>query len=102
MKEYKYKINGNLYKVSVGEIEKNIEKERKEKSHSEDKRKEKQREIRQLVKKKAYLKEQITTSFEYAKNKIRLALNLDNSEDFEFLKFKKIDGSGTPANIDCF
>ena len=24
MKEYKYKINGNLYKVSVGEIEKNI------------------------------------------------------------------------------
>ncbi len=22
MKEYKYKINGNLYKVSVGEIEK--------------------------------------------------------------------------------
>ena len=24
MKEYKYRINGNLYKVSVGEIEKNI------------------------------------------------------------------------------
>ena len=24
MKEYKYKINGNLYKVAVGEIEKNI------------------------------------------------------------------------------
>ena len=95
-------INARAKTVALGEIEKNIEKERKEKSHSEDKRKEKQREIRQLVKKKAYLKEQITTSFEYAKNKIRLALNLDNSEDFEFLKFKKIDGSGTPANIDCF
>ena len=29
MKEYKYKINGNLYKVSVGEIEKNIAQDRK-------------------------------------------------------------------------
>jgi len=91
-------INARAKTVAVTEMEKTVEKEKLSKIDYESKKKEKQAEKRNLLKEKADLREKVLTSFENVKNKIKVTLSLSNSDDFSFLQFKKIDGSGMDKN----
>ncbi|WP_313069752.1 hypothetical protein [Lacrimispora sp.] len=91
-------INARAKTVAVTEMEKTVEKEKLSKIDYETKRKNKQAEKKNLLKEKADLNEKVLTSFENVKNKIKVTLSLANSDDFNFLQFKKIDGSGMDKN----
>lgn len=91
-------VNARAKTVAVTEMEKTVEKEKLSKINYETKKKEKQAEKRKLLKEKADLREKVVTSFENIKNKIKITLSLANSDDFNFLQFKKIDGSGMDKN----
>jgi len=92
-------INAKAKTVAVVEMEKTVEKEKASRLDYDTKKKEKQAEKRKLLKEKADLRGKVVTSFENIKNKIKVTLGLGNSDDFNFLQFKKIDGSGMDKNI---
>lgn len=84
--------------VAINEIEKTIKSEGIEKTLLEQEKKEKKAEKARKVKEKAELKKQLSSSFEDIKNQIKITLELTDFDEIEFLKFKKIDGSGMDKN----
>lgn len=84
--------------VAINEIEKTIKTEGIEKIAFELEKKEKQAEKAKIVKEKAELKKQLASSFEDIRNQIKITLELTDFDEIEFLKFRKIDGSGMDKN----
>lgn len=92
-------IKARAKTVAVSEIENTVNKEKATRLEHDVKKKELQKEKRKLEKEKESLKEEIKTSFDDVKNRIRITLGLTDSNDLNFLEFKKIDGSGMDKNI---
>lgn len=91
-------INARAKTVAVTEIEKTVERESISKSSYEAEKKEKQAEKRKIQKEKAELIEKILLSFDTMKSKLKITLSLTDLDELDFLKFKKIDGSGMDKN----
>ncbi|QOV19231.1 hypothetical protein INP51_14995 [Blautia liquoris] len=92
-------IKARAKTVAVSEIENTVEKEKATRLEHDTKKKELQKEKRKLEKEKEDLKNQIKTTFDDFKNRIRITLGLTDSNELGFLEFKKIDGSGMDKNI---
>ena len=79
-------------------MKKVLEKEQTIRIDLESEKKSIQDRKRELLKEKGSLREHLKTEFEDIKNQINYSMNLNASEEFSFLQFKKINGSGMDKN----
>ena len=84
--------------VAISEIENTVYKEKTKRQEYDLSKKELEKEKRKLEKEKESLRNEINTTFEDIKNKIRTTLNLGNSDGLGLLEFKKLEGSGMDKN----
>ena len=91
-------IRARAKTVAINEIEKTIKSKEIEITTFELEKKEKKAEKAKIVKEKTELKKQLTSSFENIRNQIKITLELTDFDEIEFLKFRKIDGSGMDKN----
>ena len=87
-------INAKAKTATASEMKKVLEKEQTIRIDLESEKKSIQDRKRELLKEKGSLREHLKTEFEDIKNQINYSMNLNASEEFSFLQFKKINGSG--------
>lgn len=91
-------VNARAKTVAISEIENTIKSKRDSKEKYESEKKEKMSEKRNILKEKTELKDKISSSFEVIKSKLKTTLSLTNLDEFNFMKFRKIEGSGMDKN----
>lgn len=91
-------INAKAKTATASEMKKVLGKEQAIRIELESEKKSIQDRKRELLKEKGSLREHLKAEFEDIRNQINYSMNLNASDEFSFLQFKKINGSGMDKN----